>query len=67
MTGMYYLIMQQNFVARNQFFMGFRNYRYELFISVRECSGFPFFHRDMCATHALSLQVPCPSTRNPKG
>ena len=64
MTGMYFLIMQQ--FPRNQFFMGFRNYRYELFISVRECSGFPFFHKDMCATHALSLQVPYPSTLNPE-
>ena len=31
--------------------------RFELFISNRECVGFPFLHKDMCATHAMSMQV----------
>ena len=30
---------------------------FELFISNRECVGFPFLHKDMCATHAMSMQV----------
>ncbi|KAJ1473990.1 hypothetical protein T484DRAFT_1834038 [Baffinella frigidus] len=30
---------------------------YELFICGRECPGFPFLHKDMCSTHALTLQV----------
>lgn len=30
---------------------------FELFISNRECVGFPFLHKDMCATHAFSMQV----------
>lgn len=30
---------------------------FELFISSRECLGFPFLHRDMCSTHAFSMQI----------
>lgn len=30
---------------------------FELFISNRDCIGFPFLHQDMCATHAFSMQV----------
>jgi len=30
---------------------------FELFISNRDCVGFPFLHKDMCATHAFSMQV----------
>ena len=30
---------------------------FELFISNRDSPGFPFLHKDMCATHALSMQI----------
>ena len=30
---------------------------FELFICREECSGFPFLHRDVCRTHAYSLQI----------
>ena len=30
---------------------------FELFLSSRECAGFPFLHRDMCSTHAFSMQI----------
>ena len=36
-------------VAWNQWF--------ELFINSRECRGFPFLHKDMCNTHAFSMQL----------
>jgi hypothetical protein len=30
---------------------------FELFINTRDCAGFPFLHRDMCNTHAFSMQL----------
>ena len=30
---------------------------FELFINTRDCRGFPFLHKDMCNTHAFSMQL----------
>jgi hypothetical protein len=38
---------------------GWRSW-FELFLSSRECAGFPFLHRDMCSTHAFSMQIEGP-------
>ena len=67
------LVLQQFIVAGNDSKMdqGWSSW-FELFISSRECEGFPFLHRDMCSTHAFSMQIegaqhshkpPAPSVR----